>query len=396
MNVIVAGAGPGAEYLMTEQLKETLKAADVVISSVHFDGIIEGYLRLGINDTLRYIQEHKGEKKNVLVLASGDTGFYSIAQTIAGKAPKDINLKFLCGISSMQYFSAVMGMSYADMKLVSLHGRGGSIVPHVCYNKKVFSLTGGDSKVENILMDLEAAGLGDVKVSIGERLSMRDQKITVGQASQLVNHKFNPLAVMIIENENAKNVKKPLRDADFVRGKAPMTKEAVRELSAFELQIMPEDIVYDIGAGTGAMTCVLALRASESFVYAIEKDAEAFQVAKNNIEKLGTKNIKLIFGRAPSPEMEKFPAPDKVFIGGSSGNLREIVEFILRKNHKVEILVTAVTMETISEAFELFKEMNMEISSRLVSVSDTHKLGRYHLMKAENPVYLIKGRAREE
>ena len=95
MNVIVAGAGPGAEYLMTEQLKETLKAADVVISSVHFDGIIEGYLRLGINDTLRYIQEHKGEKKNVLVLASGDTGFYSIAQTIAGKAPKDINLKFL-------------------------------------------------------------------------------------------------------------------------------------------------------------------------------------------------------------------------------------------------------------------------------------------------------------
>lgn len=395
MNVIVAGAGPGAPYLMTEQLKETLKAADVVISSVHFDGIIKGYFKLGIKDTIRYIENHKNERINLLVLASGDTGFYSIAQTISRLAPKEINLRFLCGISSMQYFSAVMGISYSDMKLVSFHGRGGSIVPYVCYNKKVFSLTGGDSKVADILKELVEFGLGDVKVSVGERLSMDDEKITEGKAVDLLKMKFNPLSVMIIENENARNPLITLKDECFVRGRAPMTKEAVRELSAFELGIMPGDVVYDIGAGTGAMTCTMALRAHESFVYAIEKDENAYEVAKNNIDRLGVKNIKLISGEAPSIEMVEFPPADKAFIGGSSGNLKEIVDFILSKNSKTEILVTAVTMETISEAFTLFKSMGMEITSRLVSVSDAHKLGRYHLMKAENPVYLIKGVSKE-
>ena len=174
-----------------------------------------------------------------------------------------------------------------------------------------------------------------------------------------------------------------------------MTKEAVRELSAFELGIMPGETVYDIGAGTGAMTCTLALRARENFVYAIEKDREAFEIAGNNMKRLGIKNIKLVFGEAPSDEMKDFPPADKVFVGGSSGNLREIVTLVLRKNPKAEILVTAVTMETITEAFALFKGMGMEISSRLVSVSDAHKLGRYHLMRAENPVYLIKGVPKE-
>lgn len=395
MNVIVAGAGPGARYLMTEQLRETLKTADVVISSVHFDGIIKGHLKLGISDTIKYIEAHKNERKNVIVLASGDTGFYSIAQTISRQVPKEVNLRFLCGISSMQYFVARMGMSYADMKLVSLHGRGGSIVPHVCYNKKVFSLTGGDNKVDDILRELVAFGLGDVKVSIGERLSMRDERITRDTATNLLNRKFSSLAVMIIENKNARDPLIPLRDGDFVRGKAPMTKEAVRELSAFELGIMPGETVYDIGAGTGAMTCTLALRARENFVYAIEKDREAFEIAENNMKRLGIKNIKLVFGEAPSAEMKDFPPADKVFVGGSSGNLREIVTFVLRKNPKAEILVTAVTMETITEAFALFKSIGMEISSRLVSVSDAHRLGRYHLMRAENPVYLIKGVPKE-
>ena len=89
--------------------------------------------------------------------------------------------------------------------------------------------------------------------------------------------------------------------------------------------------------------------------------------------------------------MSGFPAADKVFIGGSSGNLSDIVRQIWNKSPGAEILVTAVTMETQAEAFQLFEKLGADISVRLVSAASAHKLGNYHLMKADNPVWLIKG-----
>lgn len=394
MDLIVAGAGPGAECLMTKQLESAVQDADVIITSVHFDGVFRGQLKLSVEETLQYVREHAKEDVNVLVMASGDTGFYSIAGTIARKVAEgieNVRIRFLCGISSMQYFAAATGMGYEDMKLLSLHGREGSIVPHVCYNAKVFALTGGDMKVADILRELWQHGFGELKVSVGERLSMPDERILEGTVEDLLNERFDPLSVITVKNPSARNPMKPLRDDEFVRGGAPMTKEAVRELAALELAVGSKETIYDIGAGTGAMTCTLALRAYETFVYAIEKEEDAFLIAQKNMNRLGIKNVKLVHGKAPGEAMDCFPPPDKVFIGGSSGNLKQIVEYVLKKNPKAEILMTAVTMETISSAMKLLKDAAMNVTVRLVSISDAKKLGGYHLMKAENPVYIIKG-----
>ena len=115
MDLIVAGAGPGAECLMTKQLESAVQDADVIITSVHFDGVFRGQLKLSVEETLQYVREHAKEDVNVLVMASGDTGFYSIAGTIARKVAEgieNVRIRFLCGISSMQYFAAATGMGY--------------------------------------------------------------------------------------------------------------------------------------------------------------------------------------------------------------------------------------------------------------------------------------------
>ena len=89
--------------------------------------------------------------------------------------------------------------------------------------------------------------------------------------------------------------------------------------------------------------------------------------------------------------MEDFPPADKVFIGGSTGSLSEIVSRVLSDNEMAVILVTAVTLETLTEAVELFKSIGLEYSVSCINVSNAQRLGNYDLMKAENPVYMIRG-----
>lgn len=393
MKVKVIGAGPGDPGMLTRRACEAVAAADRVYTSDHMLKLVEKLTDRGevrsVGDTLEIIRRSAGSGETLAVVASGDTGFYSIASLIRRDAPPTVDVEFLCGISSMQYFSAACGFGYEEMKLVSLHGREGSLVPFVCYHRRVFALTGGAASAQELLKELCRYGLGNVKVYAGERLSMADETITEGTASELSERGFDPLTVLILVNESPRDPEATLSDRDFVRGKAPMTKGAVRELSLSWLEIRPTETVWDVGAGTGAMTCAMAQRARESFVFAVEKEQEAVETVRRNMDRLGIRNIQLVCGEAPA-ELEHFPAPDRVFVGGSSGNLNAILDLVFRKNRSARVLITAVTLETLSEAVSALKERGTEPEVRCVNVADARALGRYHLMKAENPVYLIR------
>lgn len=393
MKVKVIGAGPGDPGMLTRRAREAIAAADRVYTSDHLLKLVEKLTDRGevrsVGDTLEIIRRSAGSGETLAVVASGDTGFYSIASLIRRDAPPAVEVEFLCGISSMQYFAAACGFGYEEMKLVSLHGREGSLVPFVCYHRHVFALTGGAASAQELLKELCRYGLGDVKVYAGERLSMEDENITEGTASELSERDFDPLTVLILVNESPRDPEKTLSDGDFVRGKAPMTKEAVRELSLSWLEIRPAETIWDVGAGTGAMTCAMAQRARESFVFAVEKNPEAVETVRQNMDRLGIRNIQIVCGEAPA-ELEHFPAPDRVFVGGSSGNLNAILDLVFRKNRNARVLITAVTLETLSEAVFALNERGKEPEVRCVNVADARPLGRYHLMKAENPVYLIR------
>ncbi len=399
MNIIVAGAGPGSPSYFTPAFINIVKEADIVLTSgrladrlmIYNDDVRD----MKVTEMTDFIKAHKDESLNVCVAATGDTGFYSIASTMSRNVSDIAELSFECGISSMAYFAAKIGTGYENMRLISLHGKSGSIVPYACYNKKVFALTGGAVTAADVIRQLNAAGLGNVRVHIGENLSLSDEKLTSGRASELEGNEFSSLAVVIAENEEAKDCFAVPRDEDFIRARVPMTKKAVRDLACAMLEVRPDDIVFDVGSGTGAMTCALARRASDSFVYAIEHDDDAYELTLQNLEKLSARNVIAVKNDAPHG-MEAFPAPDKVFVGGSSGNLNSIVETVLQKNKTAEILVTAVSIDTLNEATTLFKDKGMKTDIICANISKARRLGNYDLMMAENPVYLIKGVSVEE
>ena len=168
-----------------------------------------------------------------------------------------------------------------------------------------------------------------------------------------------------------------------------MTKSEVRAVSISKLNLLNDSIIYDIGAGSGSVSIEAALCAYKGTVYAIEKKHDAVELIEKNKIKFGVSNIEVIEGSAPE-KMDDLPVPTHAFIGGSSGNLSEIIEKLLEKNKNIRIVINAITLETISEALECLKKFEFEETEILsLTVSKSKKLGNYNMMMGQNPIYII-------
>ena len=158
--------------------------------------------------------------------------------------------------------------------------------------------------------------MGDVLLYVGENLSYENEKIFVKPASELTEYKGDPLSVICAVNENAGTRLEThgIRDEEFIRGKAPMTKEEVRTVSLSKLRLTADSVCYDVGAGTGSVSVEMALRAWKGQVYAIEKKEDALALLKENRRKFATDNLEIVPGTAPEAMVE-LPVPTHAFIG---------------------------------------------------------------------------------
>ena len=392
-NLYIIGAGMGHISDLTEYAADIIKNADVVYGSAR---LYEQYKVLNTNISAPKYSEiesvlEKETLKNTALLVSGDVLFYSIAKKIQEKFSNKYNIELVPGISSMQYFLSKLNIINYDIKAVSMHGRNNSCLGPVSYNEYTFMLTGGDKKADNIINELYNAGLDYVYVYAGENLHSDNERILSGKISDMLDYKFSSLTVLLIHNKEYVNPKTNLRDNDFIRGKAPMTKEDIRWLSACYLGIDDNDIVYDVGAGTGSCAIEFAGHAKDGLVYAVEKEDEAFELININKKNLKRHNVISIKGAAPEI-LADLPAPDKVFIGGSSKTMKDIFKIVYEKNNHVKITVTAITLETIASAVDAFKVYNIEPDIVCINSAKSKKAGPYHMMMGNNPVYIITGR----
>lgn len=178
-------------------------------------------------------------------------------------------------------------------------------------------------------------------------------------------------------------------DDTFVRGDVPMTKEEVRSISIAKLKIKKDAVVYDVGAGTGSISVEAAMVATQGNVYAIEQKVEAQELIRENARRMHVDNLHVIEGMAPEA-LEELPAPDCVFIGGSKGKLYEILDAIRKKNPFVRVVLNAISLETMMQVLKYTEENEIEEAEVIqVAVSRAKKVGSYHMMNGQNPIYVI-------
>lgn len=179
-----------------------------------------------------------------------------------------------------------------------------------------------------------------------------------------------------------------MRDEWFIRGDIPMTKSEVRAVSISKLELQSNSIVYDIGAGTGSVSVEAALQVPEGHVYAFEQKEEGCALIQANAEKAGLTNLTVVLGKAPE-SMAGYPAPDRVFLGGSSGNMEEILDLVTELNSAVQIVINVIALESLSQAMAWFQKKRWEPEVICMQVSRAAKRGPYHMMQAQNPVYVL-------
>lgn len=395
----LVGIGMGNEKNRTVEAEQICQSADLLIGarrmlqSVKTEGkaVFESYKP---DEIAAYLAEHP-QYETAAVLLSGDIGFYSGAKKLYDAIERTEGLEQMeiypvSGISSVVYFCGKLGVSWEDVHLLSLHGRKQNLIDAVKYHEKVFVLCGEKDGIPKTCCKLKEYGLGDVKVAVGTDLSYEQERIVQGTAESLMKEDFAPLSVLLICNpEVKKRIGHGLDDDLFLRGKVPMTKSEVRSISLSKLRLHKDAVVWDVGAGTGSVSIEAASLAKDGVVYAIEKKDEAIDLLEQNKRKFGTDNLEIIKGLAPEA-LEGLPAPTHAFIGGSSGNLKEILEVLLEQNPRVRVVINAIALETVAEAMQCLKSMAFtDVDIAQVSVAKGKKLGSYEMMMGQNPVYIF-------
>ena len=391
--VTLLGIGMGSQDTLTVEGKRAVEQADLIIGAKRMADSVAMpgqpvYYEYRSEEIASYIEAHP-EYERVVIALSGDVGFYSGAKKLIDRLGEGTEI--LCGISSVVYFMSKIGLSWDDAKIVSSHGRSCNLIAHIKGNEKVFSILGTKDGAAKLAEKLVSYDMGDVRLYVGENLSYENEKIFCKKASELVDYVGDPLSVVCAVNPAAQAVLSThgLPDEAFIRGKAPMTKEEVRTVSLSKLRLREDSICYDVGAGTGSVSIEMALRASQGKVYAIEKKEDAVALQFENKKKFAADNLEIITGLAPEAMMD-LPVPTHAFIGGSSGNLKEIVQVLLDKNPEVRIVINCITLETVSEALAVIKEFAFQETDIVsMSVARSKSIGRYHMMMGENPIYII-------
>ena len=406
-DVAIVGIGMGSRDTLTFEADAALRQCDCMIGARRMLEATANYGKPGFAEIApqriaAHMAEHP-EYRRFAVVMSGDSGFYSGTKKLLPLLKTD-RVRVIPGLSSMQVLCARFHTSWDDARAISLHGREGSIVPELRRWGKVFALMDGADAVKRICADLIDAGLADAVVRVGERLGYPDERLTEGTAMALSNRDCAPLSAILVEHAIAMEpLPVGLPDEAFDRNlggegakAVPMTKSEVRAVSLSKLRLTEDSVVYDVGAGTGSVSVELALNCKKGRVYAIECREDAAELIEKNRRRFSLRNLEVVRGVAPEA-FRDLPAPTHAFIGGSSGNMAEIVERLLQKNPRVRIVINAIALESVGEIAEIIAKYGFDDAEIVqMNLARSRKAGRYHLMTGLNPITIAAMQRRED
>lgn len=411
----------------TERAREVLSSADHILASSRLFEVFKRYEDFTsleekvkvinrIEETMDFIRNNF-EERAVVLLASGDPLFFGIGRKVIGEFGED-RVEIFPDLSSIQIAFSKIKEPWDDVFLMSLHGGPdpekrrrlpheiGDISSLLRVHNKMAVLTDRENNPTEIARRiLRAPGFTSLKIFVCEKLGYQDEKITSGTPEEIAGMTFSdPNVVILVNSEEArkkgsaegesiaKNTDMPfgLSEMEIAHSRGLITKDEVRAVSIHKLRSPKKGIFWDIGAGSGSVSIETARLYPELKVFAIEKNEEQLAHIKENKMKFGTRNIAITSGEAPEV-LKDLPSPDRVFIGGSGGQLSGIMRRIRERMPRGVVVLNAVTLETLNEALALLENNGFETEISQIFVSRSKLLNGQRQMAAQNPVFVIRG-----
>ncbi|OIQ81357.1 putative cobalt-precorrin-6Y C(15)-methyltransferase [mine drainage metagenome] len=413
---IVGVLDNGTEGLTPEAL-ETLRVADMVIGASRTLELFAEEIRQDaerrdltghLSKVTEWIAEAGQHHRKVVVLATGDPLCHGIGSFLATKLGREA-VVILPNVSMVQLACARLGQSWQEARIGSVHSRDagewtiGAGPEHGLYAllqllrqadlAAVF--TSPENSPARIARMLLTESLQDeFDMAIAECLLQEQERIWDWMTIQEVaDRNFADLNIVLLRRRpGVREAIFGLPDDRFQQrtpDKGLITKREVRAVSLARMALRPDSVVWDIGAGSGAVGLEAARLCPQGHVVAIEKNEADVAIASNNRASLRITNYTLHHGRAPAG-METWPDPDAVFIGGSGGELRELIRLCLQRLRVGgHLVMNFATIENLGAAVETLKAAGAQWDVVQLQASRSRPILDMHRMQAENPIWII-------
>ncbi len=395
--IFVVGAGVEGQEGFSRRTLDLIRSASILIGGDRQLALFPDFAgkKLAISNNLAAAVELlQAAQQTVVVLTSGDPLFFSIGRYLLRNLP-GAELEFVPNVSSIQYAFAKIKEPWDDAIFVSAHGRGlKKAVDRIVANDKAAILTDEVNTPAAIAAELVARGRDGYAAYVCEELGTARERIIATDVKGLLEIEAAALNVLILikEYEGGGEEYIPtlgIPDEEFAAVKKLITKEEVRVIALAKLQLRHDMTLWDIGAGSGSISVEADHLLPNGRIFAVEKNPQCLQFIRQNLKKFNTRNVSLVEGEAPDG-LETLPDPDRVFIGGSGGNLYEILHAVDgRLPAGGRVVLNAITLDTLTAATEFFENAGYQVEVATVNIARTRPLSDYKMFEAHNPVFVI-------
>ena len=401
--IYIIGVAPDGVSALTPRACELINGAEIIMGSQRLLAMFPSLtgekiaIRNNLAEVTDSIKRNLGDKR-IVVLASGDPDFYGIAGYLTGKLGKDM-VDIIPNVSSMQVAFARIKESWEDAALVSVHSRPiEDIVETVRSNHKVGVFTDDEHTPATIARVLLEHGVDGYRAYVCQNLGSQDEKVVATNLRGLGEMEFSPLNVLIL----LRDTKKPagalsprylgVPDEEFHQRRPKdglITKQEVRVISLSKMRLAENSVVWDIGAGSGAISVEASFIVGKGRVYAVEKNDADVTVIKKNLRKFKAPNVEVMQAFAPDG-LSQLPDPAAVFIGGSGGRMEGILDLVCRRLKPGGcIVINIVALENLGAAVNALQARGFVPDVTLVNVARSTGIMELTRFEALNPVFVV-------
>jgi len=399
--VAIIGMGLSPEDLTTRHL-QIIESADILVGGQRLLDYFKATsaqkqpIDKNIAKVVEFIKDRR-ETQSVVVLASGDPLFFGIGSILINALGSE-NVAIYPNISSIAAAFARIKEPWSQVRVVSLHGRKNDDALFKALNdgKVVAVFTDPARNPAWIAKRLIAEDFVNIKICVLESLGTDAERFNWYKPDQASEMAFSePNLVILKRNTREQGLKKTphlgIPDNFFNHEKGLITKSEIRAITLSKLQLLPDHVLWDLGAGSGSVSVEASLLAWRGKVIAVEKNLERINQIKINMNQFGITNLEVVQAVLPDG-LAGLPQPDRIFIGGGGKNLKEIIKVAVASLKPNGIVVmNTVLMPNVLTAMETLEALGLKTSMVQAQISHSRKMPWAARLEAQNPVWIVSG-----